>query len=77
MGTPVPIPLRDSAESSINLAYAEYKQARRRTGVSAKDALEAVMRTLKEARTALKAKDYGKAIGLAAEAKGKLDSLPK
>jgi hypothetical protein len=77
MGTPVTIPLRDSAESSINLAYAEYKQARRRTGGSAKDALEAAMRTLKDARTALKAQDYRKAIALAAAAKGKLDSLPK
>jgi hypothetical protein len=35
------------------------------------------MRTLKDARTALKAQDYRKAIALAAAAKGKLDSLLK
>jgi len=76
-GTSSPAAMRSSAESAINLTYAGYQKARRQAGPNAKAALESILQGLKDARTALKAKDYAKAIGLAAAAKAKLDSLPR
>lgn len=68
---------KDDAQSAINLTYAAYQQARRQAGPDAKAALDGVMQGLKDARAALKAKDYAKALALAGAAKAKLDSLPQ
>lgn len=68
---------KGSAESAINLTYADYQKARRQAGPNAKPALESVLQGLKDARTAMKAKDYAKAVSLADAAKAKLDSLPR
>lgn len=68
---------KGSAESAINLTYADYQQARRQAGPNAKAALENILQGLKDARAAMKAKDYAKAVSLAGAAKAKLDSLPR
>jgi hypothetical protein len=76
-GAPDPKAIKTGAESAINLTYAAYQKARRQAGPPAKAALESVLQGLKDARTAMKAKDYAKALSLAGAAKAKLDSLPK
>jgi len=76
-GPSAPTATRSGAESAINLTYAGYQKARRQAGPNAKAALESILQNLKDARAALKAKDYAKALGLSGAAKAKLDSLPR
>jgi hypothetical protein len=76
-GPSAPESMRRSAESAINLTYAGYQKARRQAGPNSKAALESILQGLKDARTALKGKDYPKALSLAGVAKAKLDSLPR
>lgn len=65
---------KDAAESAVNRAYADYQNAIKRVGknAKAKPELAAAMAGLKEARTAMKASNYGAAIEGAKKAAEKI-----
>ncbi len=70
---------KNTAESAINLVYAEYQRARREvgTGGAAGPIFENVMKLLKDARSELKARNYAGAENTAKSAEEMLGTLPK